>query len=358
MRIQIAARLRPFSHSAGTRCLIPGTAYQVECFPTLLRISDLSSWPAKPITQLKVNISGPVEDFTVSQDLEKGGIHIWGFTARGYMRYHLYPSADEEKIRLLIEKSPEGGLSFTKEHPRIEVGSWSGIERPLLPKGERLSLGSHLKQEWERLYRAKELKEIFPIWLRWGQLTPPLIVGPHGATSTLLERCRLAIQHREQDKVYSQFLNLFAGGFSGLLVPQWEDGLYQGLVDDPPSCETTSSPLILLHEGAQLIRSLFIQVQEGAIDILPVLPPQFHAGRYLSIACENWGELDIEWSKKTIRRCIFRSARQGAPVFLFHKGVKKYRVRHGHKDKGTKKHCGEPLEVQKGGVYFFDNFER
>ena len=63
MKIAIAERLKPFSHTPGVACLIPGTCWKVEAFPTLLRIGEKYDLPL-PIT-------GPVADFTLELDLEK-----------------------------------------------------------------------------------------------------------------------------------------------------------------------------------------------------------------------------------------------------------------------------------------------
>ncbi len=82
---------------------------------------------------------------------------------------------------------------------------------------------------------------------------------------------------------------------------------YQGLMPLERS-QGNVSPLAFLTEGARLIRNHFIEEEPNGIKILPALPPECHAGRLINVAIKGVN-LDLEWSKKTIRRLILRPRR-------------------------------------------------
>lgn len=77
MHIEIAERLKPFSHFPGTSLILPGSAYQVQIFPCLIRIFHLRETFPVLITELTLNLQGPLQQFTVCNDLEKGRISVW-----------------------------------------------------------------------------------------------------------------------------------------------------------------------------------------------------------------------------------------------------------------------------------------
>lgn len=113
--IKIATKLRPFSHTFGSKCLIPGTDTIVEAFPNLLRIGT---------EEIPIDISS---GFTLQQDLMRNC--VWVF-----------------------------GKNFRK---RIDGVSLSEIEK--------LSLGSHKSQDWDMVLRRMDMAEILPVLYDLGQ---------------------------------------------------------------------------------------------------------------------------------------------------------------------------------------------
>ncbi|MFS8563303.1 MAG: hypothetical protein LVR00_02815 [Rhabdochlamydiaceae bacterium] len=154
MKITIAQRLFPCCHLPGTICLIPGSDWQVQAFPTKLRFQSLISQEKK---ELDLSIEGPILDFTVQLNLEKLRVEVFGHAAQGYVKYFI--SMVEAGISIFFEKE--------KREEVIPVGWQRGRVSE-----ERLSLGMHKKLDWELVRRRSDLKEIFPIWLRLGQITP------------------------------------------------------------------------------------------------------------------------------------------------------------------------------------------
>jgi len=115
MKIKIAARYRPFSHLPGSSCLLPCTAIEVEAFPSLLRFWDLSGAERKSVGEYPLDVVGPVAQFTLQQDLEKGSVAIWGHAKNGY--YFLQLTATAEGIAIATRGGKEQLLPITHPFP-------------------------------------------------------------------------------------------------------------------------------------------------------------------------------------------------------------------------------------------------
>ena len=335
--ITIAERLRPFSHQMGTVCLLPGTSFYFEIFPSLIRVYDLSvsrseatGSVANPVKEeIKRNCQGPVRQFTVQLDLEKAKICVWGFSNQEFFRYHIHSTADGKGYFIFEDKEKKEGYTP--------------------PLTDRLSLRSQKSQDWEMIQRRQDLAEIFPLWLRLGQLVPQMEVEKlslEGGTLDFFQAC--------QGRDLQSFMNFFHAAFKGLLVPTLNDEKHQGFTLSTLKKEVR--PLVILSEGAKLIRSLFFYYQFSEMKILPSLPIEFHAGRLINLQFE-YGLVDIEWSKKQIRRLNVRTLKSGEIHLSCQKDVKRCRLRVGDQDKG--KHVLFPLTLalEADTHYYFDNFQ-
>lgn len=363
MSITIAERIHPYSHTPGTSCLIPGTSYQVQVFPALIRLYDLAQAVPLLLVEVSFAVQGPMRNFTVVCDLEKGYVRGWGETAGGLLRYRLVPL--QKGIRLDVEKAPELGLPFTLAHKQASqegllqakhsVLLW-GEESPLLERHffERLSLGNHKAQDWDLVQRRRELVEIFPAWHRLGQFTPPSVYQEEVGAALLLSDCRAAIQSGKPETIVKPFNHLFLAGFHHILVPRLADDQYQGLCPLPPP-NALASPLSLLTKGAALIRSLFIEQQDTCLSILPALPPEFHCGRFTQVRLDGL-VLNLEWTKKTIRCLEIWSERDQELSFSLHPSIRQFRIRRDKSDKGQKVSCHTPITINKNCYYLIDNF--
>lgn len=326
IQIRIAQKLRPFSHRPNTVCLIPGTGYVVQACPTLFRIKDLSG---NLLKEMPLSVQGPLDQFTMIQDLERGCVTIF---SEAY-RYHVLPN-----LKIISRKNP--GL-------------------PPLVSQERLSLGSHKKQDWESIVRRGDFKEIFPIWFRLGSLLKlPKREGKDLGMFELLKQCRDAVDSSASEKIIPVFRNLFLAGFSNMLLPRLFDEDFQGILPaTAPLSE--ASPLYLLSEGAEIIRSLFISVEnENKIAILPHLPPEFFAGRMVHLDCAGLGTLDLEWSKKTVRSVAFYSSQNAEITFKFRSSLRSFRLRQTLKEQGRRVACGDSLEIKSDRLYLLDQFKK
>lgn len=329
MNISIAERLRPFQHVAGTKVLLPGTALRATIYPSLILFHDVTCADPRLVAEVPLTIHGPVQDFTVQQDLEKGCLLVWGFAASGYFRYTL---SYNDGVHCSFEK---GGESFKVDIHTAAVA---------IGKTSRLSLGNHKAQDWSLVGRRKDLKEVFPAWLRLGQLLP---TGESSGTGTveLLTACREV----ERLELVPRFQDLFAAGFEGILSPRLSDTQHQGF--GLSSANPEDSPLVLLTEGAKLIQSLFVDQEGDVLAILPKLPPEFHSGRLVDYTWNSKGTLDLEWTKKFLRRMVLRAEVDATVHLRFQKALNRFRLN------GNYLSVNQPITIEAGKLYVFDRFE-
>lgn len=270
--------------------MIPGTDVVVRAYPTRIYVGE---------KLFEINIEGPLKQFTVMQDLERGCVTVF---SEKY-RYYVLPTLE------VVEKRP-----------------------PTLENLERLELGVNKKQEWEAIDKRCDLKEILPFWFRLGSLldVPPRETPDEGLFA-LLKR--------------GEFEKLFLAGFGDLLVPRSRDTDYQGIV---PDSETPGSPLYLLSVGAKAIRALFVTADETSLT-LPKNP--FASGRFLNLRCP-FGELDYEWSKKQVRTVKIRASCDLALTLHLAPAIKRFRC------EGKIYNRGDLLEIKSGGHYVLDQFQK
>ena len=360
--IHIAQRLHPFSHIPGAICPLPKSNWGIQAFPTRLVFRHLIT---RQEIDLGIQCTGPMSDFTLQLDLEKGAVVLFGSAKEGYFR--IFMTREMDGIALFFERAFSAGVTLVvgnqkqgcsirekekyliplpKEHPEISISQ------------ERLSLGMHKSQDWDMVARRADLKEIFPVWLRLGNCLPEQKVGGEKAgTLSLLSECKELLKERKIEEIFPAFQKLFWAGFSGIMFPRLTDTQFQGLVlSDAPVSETLS-PLLLLQEAAVLIRALFYQERGDEIAFLPCLPPECHAGRFISIAANCRDEIHMEWSKKLLRRIIWRPATDRKVSLLLQKPIKRFRLRRSLKERGKIINQPHLIEMQKGQLYLLDNFE-
>jgi hypothetical protein len=345
MRLEIAERLHPYSHRPGVRCLIPGSTLCIKVFPARLEVVDLLD-PAKSCVVTLRGISGPVQDFTVMQDLEHSLIKVWGQSTNGYFRYLIVSSG------IVVEKEPKGGLQMHCEGslPLFSI-SKTDLQKHSVPETERLSLGCHKAQDWELICRRLNLIEIVPHWLRLGQMTP---ATSEKNTHPSLLQCAAEAIEGPSEKIVSAWRNLFQAGFEGILVPRAVDTDYHGF-DVPPMA--SGHALSLLTQGAAFLRRLFVSEQADEVSLLPHLPPEFVCGRYLSARCQ-WGHLDFEWTKKLLRRAVIYPERSGTLQLQLQKSIRSFRLRRSPKERGQRVAVGEPLHLEADKPLYIDRIEK
>lgn len=395
MHIEIAERLKPYSFKIGTYFVLPLSGYRIQFFPTCLHVEDLTGETVKRKTSLQFSMDGPFKDFLVQLDLEHSQIVVSGTSLQGFFRYTL-KAIDEnalknqEGIILKIEKAPcQIAIVSNGQWEEKEAVNLNAKEQKIFGQKnemmaypavspidmERLSLGSHRAQDVEMIERRKDFNQVLPIWHRLGQLT---IDVPNKDTASKIPSDQLPKSHldtvKETLKIgnleegYFNLKKLFLTGFDFAFSPRSQDDDHQGiLLKSQPV--VTGSPLQVLKCGVDLIRSLFIQSEKNIVKILPALPPEFHSGRLLnSKICYGdknkvYGRIDLEWSKKEIRRVIFRAEQTSEIMFEFCRKKTKCRLRTSSsshvstRDKGSQYFSNTKLTIEAGVIYYLDNFQ-
>lgn len=358
MKLQIARALRPYCHDAGTVCLIPFSAWKLTAYPTKIALEHMIDSIS---LEMGLCLHGPINDFTVQQDLSLGSVKIFGQAKEGYFRYLL--QQHEEGLCLYLEKLPEAGITIcyaglceTVTAPR-KIVLHKKRETEFSISLERLCLGAHKAQDCSAMRRRADMAEILPFWLRLGHIVPHSGYQPsHKGLIALLEECKERIAQKDRASVLEPLRSLFLAGFSGMLVPRASDDDHQGIIEhqDEPSIQ----PLSLLTEGASVIRSLFFQQKDGVIYLLPCLPSQFHSGRLLGLKTESGERIDIEWSKKQIRRVVIYVGSSHEIRLALQKDIRQFRLRKELKSKGVTLSATTPIACQPADILYLDSFQK
>lgn len=361
MHIKIAERLHPFSHQSGTHCLIPKTTWELQAFPTLLRFRDMQS---TEYFEMVLPFKGPIKGFTLEQNLEKGFIHIFGMSQEGYIDCQI--AREKNSLKLICTKIPEVECHFLGKSLPLRKGESIILpitlkDEQFLPTSERLSLGMHKSQDWVLVQRRMDLSEIFPIWLRLAALIPQrkLKELPPVGTLLLLKECKKALDQEEKNTIKPLFTALFQTAFQGILSPRLTDEQFLGII--PPfegEIPATLSPLLVLQESAKLIRELFFKEEGEKIFLLPCLPTEMHSGRFIGIKTAAGDEIHLEWSKKILKKVIYRSATEKEITLELQRPLKSFRVRYAQKDHGSRVLADDPLFLGAGQTLYLDRFQK
>jgi hypothetical protein len=369
-RIQIAERLAPFSHRPGIVVILPGLNIQAEIFPCLIRLYSIHEAYPIMIKEYFLDFGEPIAQFTVFHHLEKGWIKVEGKMSKGWFRYKLMSSPTTGGVQLVVECSPEGGFTIQHETHRVVlnrndifnmIGDAEEFHLFEPPHFERLSLGNHKKQDWDLVNRRLDLKEIFPIWLRLGQMAPPVSKSSSSlGTLSLLQKCEDNLLSEGGERVEQPWLNLYRAAFHGIMVPRIEDADYQGFIPSASLIPEGISPTVLLTEGARLIRQQFIDDRRhagGALMILPHLLSSFTCGRFIDVPLGEWGVLSMEWSKRKIRRLVIKAKQQQELPLNFGSQVRSFRLQSSLDKRGEPRQCPASVIVMPERDYLFDNFQ-
>ena len=362
MKLKSTAFYRPFSHDIGKYCLIPKSAYVVLAYPTRLVLSSLEDKGKEHI--LTFYIQGPVKNFTLLQDIDRGFVRIFGKSIEGHFSCRLFP--EKKTVVFLVERCPEKGFFISYEGEKrlmerkeklllfFENAQLFQKPKPL----EKLHLGCHKKQDITFIRKRLSLDEILPLWFALGQSYPLFSYENQGA-AFLLKQCQQGLQAKKKEEIASQLLNLFCVCFRDLFMPRLIDTDHQGLLPKE-SKPLKGTPLFLLSEGALLIRRLFLDEKEDKIALLPCLPPSLHAGRLLGakIGKEKGLTLDLEWSKKRLRRLFLRPTLNQTLTLELQKDIKSFRLRTHKRQKGTFFPKETPLSLKAHTCYLLDRFEK
>lgn len=301
--IEIATRIRPFTHTPGTPVLLPGSSLEFRIFPARIFVRDLESDYEKIID---IPVRGPVLHFTIMSDLERGNLFISGETTY--------------KI-----KSGVAGFFVGEEfYPS------PGVFERIVPK-ERLSLGSHKKQDWDLVERRRDLKEILPAWFLLGSWISKDV-------------------EEEIDFSKENLLQVFLAHFTGLLSPRLTDEKFQGF-----ALPSIKSPIGLLKNGSDFIRSLFVTSTDDSLSLFP----HFVCGRMLNVSVLGGrAELCFEWTKHKPFKVILKGLEACSFQLRCPMEIKGFRVKKNFDQKGESVSVGTLLNLEAGKHLYLDRFTK
>lgn len=347
MKIAISDRLRSFSHKAGHHVMVPGTMVALQVFPT--ELTWISSHGVE--SSLVLDLKGPMDPFTVEQDLEAKLVRIYGQAQSGYFRMCVKVERTGV-LTLYFEKTPKEGISTIYQGK--SQCFFSGDLFPLCieeitdsSSEEKLFLGLDKQKEWERMRDRKDLREILPLWHALGNT-----ISAKKEEHPFFPALKEAIDKKERQKVYDLLLLTYLAHFSPGLFPRKEDTEKQGI---PPLVE---SAIDLLLQGSKIIRSLFFQEKQDGLHFLPCLPSQFVCGKMVHIQTQMGPILDLEWTKHRLRRVRILVEVEQEICLHFPSEIKTFRIRKSYKDRGQIVSVSAQAFTFSPGEIWLDLFQR
>ncbi len=360
MSIKIQDHYRPYTQLPGTSVMLPSSSWYITAYPTRFELKSIDPSSASASVCIELVNVGPVRGFTVMQNLDRGWVRISGHSEKGYLSYRILASGHE--VILFMERCPNEGVTFkwnnTIETLKRKEECIFPITYPSFNHHcpEKIHFGCHKAQNWPLLKNRLTLAEVLPLYFEIGKNMTPSLVEP-GGTMMLLYKCLNLVEEKNRVMIGAAILDLFRASFDGIFVPRLEDHDYLGLIDSAP--DETFSSIALLSEGAAMIRSLFIQLVEDTLYLLPCLPVELHAGRFCKIQASNSLSLDIEWSKKMLRRVALHCHEDQTIRLKLPPDTQSFRISpHRSKQQGKKHLATEPLVLSKGQSYLLDRFQK
>jgi hypothetical protein len=319
---------RPFSHEAPTFCPVPGSTLYAKIYPARLELYDFVT--NKKLMQEEFSF-GPLEQFTVTSDLEAFRIVVSGFSRSSYIRYTI------DRNEVLFLKGSDA---------HFPIPSSSVYEKK---ERERLFLGVNKAQDVAMMWRRKDIKELLPFLYFFSQSLPTLHEKELPKDS-LFSR----LDGAPKQELEKKLLDCISCGFYSLFMPRLVDDFYLGY--DVEAVATSGSPLVLFEKFFPRVRRLFFEEDGENLFILPKLPTSFHCGRLLDIQAQA-GNLSMEWSKGSIRRLRFVPRKDGLFAFKLDPAIRRFRLH------GPGKHIGfysrgDKIAFSLGLEYELDRFER
>ncbi len=316
MKIEICGQIKPFSHAQhGVAVILPGTTTTFIIHPSLIEVLGGKN--------IKLDIVGPLLDFTIALDVMQAEIHVYGTSKKGYLHYKIIPSETGFEIVSLRDRFNQ--LSFNKNLKH---------DKTCFPF-EKLHLGVNKKQDIDLMQKRMDMKEVLPFLFLMGQ------------RYKLDEAWRLP-----EIKSYKELQELYLLFFKGFFIPSLNDNL--GIENPYFQKDITACFLASFKEA---ISALFIKETKDSLFILPRLLPEFCSGRMTHIKLFDAKlALDMEWSKKKIAKVILKALSPLKFTLYFPSEVDRFRVRSSLKEIGLT--CSNKVEckLDSNQILYLDRF--
>ncbi len=355
-QIEIKQKLKPFSITPGIEIPYPQTEHVFKLYPTYFEIYK----EGKSVFQAHLNFKEVPKNFIAHFNLYSGKIEVQLTFEKGALHFDLY--SNSESLVLLVKRNTFKNLDLKVEGASrsqkivlkkefILIGSASTTSTPHL---ELLSLGSHKKQQIERILERRDVAEIFPILFMLGQYCKLERSKNKEGSLVFIKKLQDHLKQKKHDCIVSDLMPLITSSFSGLFVPHLEDVFHLGYTL-PRLSKNPPSPFTLLSELYFSIRSFLILKESKSLYLLPHLPPELFCGRILKLKEEGL-TLDLEWTKKELRLLKIKATSDQSLKLCFQKPIQKCRIRVDNKSSIFKNKS--TFNFEKSKTYFFDRFEK
>ncbi len=326
--IKIADRFRPFSHAPGAMCMIPQSSWAACAYPT-----EITVFCDEQNYILNLRLTGPVEGFTLQQDLERNVVSVFGRAKEGYFNFEI--SHRESIIVITLKRGDSIPYEFNGKSGVLKRNDFLEIQVekafPLIHI-ERLSLGMNKKLDWDLVSKRGDLREILPSLFFLGQ----------------------KVSSRTVPLPHQELLTFIKNHFHHILLPKRIVEKRLGLVSEDILPEISFSAIIF--QTYSLIRALFIDETENEVSILPNLPKEFVFGRILGLKTSK-AIIDIEWSKRKLHKVRITPTQDGALQIKWPHNINTFRQKGCPRKKGVISSFKDEIQLTAGQVIFLDRFQ-
>ncbi|MBI5274485.1 MAG: hypothetical protein HY860_05480 [Chlamydiales bacterium] len=328
--IKIATKMITFTHSYGSTVLLPASSCAITAYPTKVIIEDIIT---HKIQEFDIALTGPVKNFCLIQDMEKGHVRICGNYREGFA---LFTIELKDGIHFFAKKAPTCIKGFS--HHIQGLFSATSQTTP------KLDLGISKKLDLDCIRYRLDVREIVPVLFKLSTLTST----PNPTQKIeipLLVKLQTAIQCHDKLHLGEILKQIYLAYFSKGLVPRFIDGEYQGIINDMPFMK--ENPLDILEQLSSLIASMFCTKVDNKLIILPSIPKEFVCGRGLHFQVEDMS-VSFLWKSNLLQRLIIENG-SDVDIMIESKGIKQYRYR-------SKFHSTKDSIFLKKGIHYFDRF--
>jgi hypothetical protein len=365
MKIEIAKKYIPYSQVSGASCIIPNTTLLLTAYPKKLVIEDIKTNSQK---NKKIEFDWDIKEFFtkffVFQDLEKDRVVIQAITNKNKF-YRFIVLASMDHVSLFLENMPKeipfevnanfktsltNGTLHRKDELEIKFLGYVFLQNANI---EKLSLGSHKKQDMELIDRRSSLIEILPLVYLLAQKIPNISEKSYLKTHLLKEIEKKNIKD-QKDEIEDLFLCFYKTYFSSILTPNDGDYSHQ-FFKNMADLKLGVTRAVILKKAYEVIRHLFFKESKNEISLLPCLLTSFHQGRLINID-STIGLIDILWSKKSLKMMTVRSTKTKKIKFNLQSHIKTFRIRKTKKEKGIVYKVDDLIKIEKDQIYLFDRF--
>lgn len=329
MPIRIGIKKRPFSKDPGAKCVLPNSPYRATFYPTKIVCAAI---------EIPLSHSGPVQGFTVQQDLEKGFVRIFGEAREGRVAYRFFHKGNH----LVLYDEKQKKLSKTA----VIQPAFEQKKRP------RLSFGCHKKQDVYQILHRLQPMEYLPLLYEIGNGYPQEEI-PENGIGKILKEIGTAIERKNKVEIIPAFTRFVMVGLESIFSPVLHDAYHMGVIQG----HLNVSPHIVLAQLAGYIEQMLFVEKEGGVHLLPALPPELPHGKLIGIPF-SLGTIDIEWTKKKLRCVQLTIEKSGRFELVLPKQIQSFRIHRGKEKEHSIVLREDILSLEEGHIYTLDRFQK